>query len=94
MRIRYTLVKIDSWSNEIAYLYVDSMLVNSTAFPLTSGTKQCGQTKYKDMDAIFDFNLTHTANTLTINITTSLNESPISESFGIQDLFFLVDYVL
>ena len=76
-------MKIDSWSNEIAYLYVDSVLVNSTAFPLVSGTKQCGQVKYKDMDAVFDFNLTHTAKTLAIKITTNLSENPISESFGI-----------
>ena len=87
-------MKIDSWDSEHAYLKVDSSVKSTYTFTSSSGSENiCGLSTYNDLAQVIDSNFTHSATTMTIEITTDLNELSYSESFGIKNLFILVDYV-
>ena len=88
----YKFFKIDSWDNEIAYLKVDMKTVFSQNYEF-EGTQICGWNIYTDKADLINVNFTHSAPNMTIEITTTLDTSPDDESFGIREIFILVDYV-
>jgi len=86
-------MKIDSWDDAYGYLIVDSQIIDISIYNSTYGTSSiCGLTT-NDYSFPLDANFTHTSDSMTINITTTLNSTVYQKSFGIKKLFLLVDYV-
>jgi len=52
----------------------------------------CGSS-YKDYSYPVDVNFTHTSSNISIQITNNLYGNVYSSSYGIKDLFLLIDYV-
>jgi hypothetical protein len=91
-------VQIDSWDNEIFYVYADDELVyTSNTLYLTDGsTNVCGassKSSWKDNINSVRFTFAHTSSSLTLKITTNLNSAGTDESWGIQkiDLYLNAD---
>ncbi|EAR90505.2 zinc finger lsd1 subclass family protein (macronuclear) [Tetrahymena thermophila SB210] len=91
--IGYTLYKIDSWDNENVQLIVDGSAQITTVRGLSDGgANLCGRVQYNDQ-IIYNFkNFTHTSTSLSLQFKTNLDTEPFDESYGIRELFVLVDY--
>ncbi|EAS02591.2 zinc finger lsd1 subclass family protein (macronuclear) [Tetrahymena thermophila SB210] len=90
--IGYTLYKIDSWENETVDMNVDGQIKQTTSRKATDGaTNLCGNSQ-KDDIIIVSQNFTHVLPSLNLKITTTLDQDPFDESYGIRDIFVLVDY--
>ncbi|EAR90503.3 zinc finger lsd1 subclass family protein (macronuclear) [Tetrahymena thermophila SB210] len=91
--IGYTLYKIDAWNNENVQLTVDGqVLVTTTQNINDGGSNICGRVVYNDQINQISKNFTHTSTSLSLQFTTSLNSDPFVESYGIRELYILVDY--
>jgi hypothetical protein len=95
LRLRLDFLKIDSWNNESAYLYIDGTPVNSGVgaqwqkrFLYGQGTQECGKSYgnwYEHVDHI-DITVPHFANTATITVLTTLDGSAYNEAWGVDNL--------
>lgn len=85
---------IDSWSGEILYvraddniIYQDSHVVGCCGF-----SNVCGLETETDKTIFITASpFSHTASTLTLNITTNLDEAGDKESFGFNSIFIILD---
>jgi len=88
VRVDLDYYVIDSWDNERALVSVDSTTVYDQAFPYTAaGTNFCGVdnwTDYGRQDVVAT--PSHTANTMLLNVTSTLNQAPNDESFGVDNV--------
>jgi len=85
-------MKIDTWDAEHAYLKVDSTIVSDTFYYYYEGVQTCGNS-HPELPVSIDANFTHSASTMSIELSNNLDENNYNESFGIRELFILVDYV-
>ncbi|EAR90495.3 zinc finger lsd1 subclass family protein (macronuclear) [Tetrahymena thermophila SB210] len=91
--IGYTLYKIDNWNNESIQMIVDNDVKNTTTKSASDGTSNiCGRVSFKDQIIYVTQNFTHTATSLNLKISSTLASTPFTESYGIREMFILVDY--
>jgi len=87
-------VKIDTWtSSDILIIQIDSIKYTFSSSLITS-SNICGQGDVEYVNKI-TANVTHSSPTMSLVITTSMSTSFLNydKSFGIYDLFILIDYV-
>ncbi|EAR90508.3 zinc finger lsd1 subclass family protein (macronuclear) [Tetrahymena thermophila SB210] len=91
--IGYTLYKIDAWNQEYVQLIVDGDLITVTIRNMfDGGVNLCGKIQYNDQIIKVSQKFSHSKNSLELNISSGLNSDPFTESYGIRELFILVDY--
>lgn len=87
-------MKIDTWtSSDILIIQIDSIKYTFSSSLITS-SNICGQGDVEYVNKI-TANVTHSSPTMSLVITTSMSTSFLNydKSFGIYDLFILIDYV-
>jgi hypothetical protein len=90
--VELVFVKIDSWDGENGVVLVDGTEVWSRAFTLGEGSQTCGaQYGWHERDVLVGpIALSHTASTLTLRVTSTLDQGADDESFGISDVLIEV----
>jgi len=83
---------IDSWDNEYVVFSVDSVSQQKAFNFSNSLANFCGNT-YQDTYTTMNYNMTHSSSSMVVKISTTLDSAPYDESFGIRDIFILVDFV-
>jgi hypothetical protein len=91
--------KIDSWDGELAIIQVDGRTAWQQAIPFDSGYRfsVCGQPDatyigWREWPINVDLNGPHEGATVTITITSTIDQTPNDESWGIRDFkLFLED---
>ncbi|KAL4441097.1 hypothetical protein ABPG74_002047 [Tetrahymena malaccensis] len=95
IRVGYTLWKIDQWNNQNFIVKVDGSVVQQIPYGSNVGTSDfCGFNNQLDLSQNQVANFTHSSTTLTINFSTSLTDNVGTQSFGLSNLYVLVDYVI
>ncbi|CAK64683.1 unnamed protein product (macronuclear) [Paramecium tetraurelia] len=91
LKIKVLWAKIDSWDNEAAQIKVDGKLVWERRFQWHEGYfgKICGCPvfEWKSMFARTEVDIDHTGEQAKIEFTSTLDEAPNNESFGLRDLY-------
>ncbi|KAL4482623.1 hypothetical protein ABPG73_021283 [Tetrahymena malaccensis] len=96
IRIGFKYIMIDNWDND-EYIQVvldnNKIISNITKAQSTSVGNICGN-KNPEFNGVYDYNSTHISSSLMISIKTNLDssKSPFEASFGIRELFILVNY--
>ncbi|EAS06674.2 zinc finger lsd1 subclass family protein (macronuclear) [Tetrahymena thermophila SB210] len=91
--IGYTLYKIDQWNNESVQLIVNSNIIETTTRNRNDGDSNiCGRIQYNDQIIYVSKNFTHSETDLILEIKSNLNNNPFESSYGIRELYILVDY--
>ncbi|EAR90506.3 zinc finger lsd1 subclass family protein (macronuclear) [Tetrahymena thermophila SB210] len=91
--IGYTLYKIDSWNNENVQLIVDENVIVTTQRNINDGVANiCGRVSINDQIIKIQQTFTHASSSLSLLIKSNLNSDPFTESYGIRELYVLVDY--
>ncbi|EWS75787.1 zinc finger lsd1 subclass family protein (macronuclear) [Tetrahymena thermophila SB210] len=91
--IGYTLYKIDSWNNENVQLIVDENVIFTTQRNINDGVGNiCGRVSIKDEIIKIQQSFPHTSSSLSLLIKSNLKSDPFTESYGIRELYVLVDY--
>lgn len=89
-RVELDYYVIDSWDNEAARVSIDGTRVYDTNFTF-GGMNVCGQVTYGDLGAQrVGATVSHSSNSLLLNVTSTLNESATNESFGVDNVRVLV----
>ena len=85
-------VKVDSWDGETGQVYVDNELVWSQEFDVGSGVQHCGggYDWNQAVVAVGPLRVLHSPNTLTLQVTTTLDEDADNEAFGISNVLIEV----
>ena len=86
--ISLTFVKIDSWDDERGIVLVDDREIWSRAFSVGDGSQHCGQVNgWDERDVrVGPVTVVHSADTLTLRVTSTLNQDAADESFAISDV--------
>ena len=86
--ISLTFVKIDSWDGERGIVMVDGREVWSRPFSVNEGSQHCGQANgWHERDfPVGPVPVVHSADTLVLRVTSSLNQGASDESFAIADV--------
>ena len=85
LRLELDFVRLDSWDGERASVYVDGIRKWTTTLNHNRGSQVClGSTRDQSYGIMVE--LPHTASTVTINVTTTLNEAIDNEAFGISNI--------
>ena len=92
VRIQFLALILDSWDTENVVVSVDSAQQQKTFLFNNFVQNICGSS-FADSYTIMDFNTTHTASTMAVKISNTLDQAPDDESLGIRDIFILVDFV-
>ena len=94
VRVEFEFFFIDSWdSGEEARMYVDSELAWSSAsdFHHHGGQNYCGWSIFDDKPAVsVSADVLSSASNVTVRFTTTLDQDPTDESWGIQNVRVLV----
>eukprot|EP00759_Apiculatamorpha_spiralis_P048987 PhF_6_TR44159/c0_g1_i2/m.67600 len=91
VRVQAVLVGVDSWdANEDFLLLVDGVVVGKRNGENMPTNLACGVPTSWDYQTEFDVVLSHTSSTLNVSITTTLDQDPSDESWGIS--FLKVSY--
>ncbi|KAL4499147.1 hypothetical protein ABPG72_017049 [Tetrahymena utriculariae] len=96
IRIGFKYIMIDNWDkSEFLFVTLDNNNIISTINKgqATDQNNICGN-KNREAKGIYDFNITHISSSLTITIKSNLTskKSPFEASFGVRELFILVNY--
>jgi len=83
---------MDSWDSENLIVSVDSVKTQKNFNFNYFSPNFCGNT-YLDTYTTINLNVTHSASSMVVVISTNLDSGPYDESFGIRDIFILVDFV-
>ena len=92
MRIQFVAFILDSWDTENLVVSVDSVKQQKTFYFGNSLPNFCGNS-YQDTYTTMNVNMTHSASTMVVTISSTLDSNSYDESFGIKDIFILVDFV-
>ncbi|KAL4476414.1 hypothetical protein ABPG74_010147, partial [Tetrahymena malaccensis] len=93
IRIGFSIWKIDQWNNENFYLAIDSAVKQTFQFNSNSGSSNiCGYGNYKDLNQPALVNFTHSSSQLNITFYSNLVSNVQIESFGISNLYVLIDF--
>ena len=84
LKLDLDFIALDTWDGEAATLTVDGIEVWSWT-GRTEGTNECGRGS-PDMVIRISEEVEHTAETATLRITTTLDQGPGDESFGIDNV--------
>ena len=90
--VELVFVKIDSWDGESGIVMVDGTEVWTRSFTLGEGSQTCGA-QYGWHEREFQVGplaVPHTASTLTLRVTSTLNQGAADESYGISDVLIEV----
>ncbi|CAD8046389.1 unnamed protein product [Paramecium sonneborni] len=88
LRIRFRQYFIDSWDLEHAYVIVNDQIIIDKSFQFQSSLRNyslCGQSRFNDLSDTLDFEVSHTQELITFQLTNSLDQLFDDESFGIRD---------
>ncbi|KAL4466277.1 hypothetical protein ABPG73_005198 [Tetrahymena malaccensis] len=92
LTISFTAYMIDSWDNEEFQVYIDSNKVFYMKEDYNKFSSQiCGLKEYKDKIELINQSINHSSQTIEVIITSALDESPYNESFGIRNLYILLE---
>jgi hypothetical protein len=89
LRIEMDFIKIDSWTGETAFVYIDSEVPSwSAEMTYATGTQQCGQShpNWNEASSHIDITLPHESNSLNVTIRTSLDQGAENEAWGIDNV--------
>jgi hypothetical protein len=76
-----------------SYLIVDNKTLSTSSFNSNNdGTNICGNDGL-DKSLLIDVNSTHSSSNMLINITNDIKDNIFFGTYGIKDLFILIDYV-
>jgi hypothetical protein len=96
VELEFTFIKIDSWDEEEAMAFVDGEQVWSQVFPndgmqAEQQQQHCGQDWAEESEyRVGPLRVAHTADSLTLRMTTTLDEEAENESWGIADVIIEV----
>ncbi|EAR90502.2 zinc finger lsd1 subclass family protein (macronuclear) [Tetrahymena thermophila SB210] len=93
--VGYTLYKIDNWNNESVQMIIDGDIkVTTTRNTTTSNglSNICGRVSFNDEIIYVSQNFTHSSQNLNLKINSTLSQTAFEQSYGIRELFILVDY--
>jgi len=82
--------KLESWDGELGRVYVDGVLVFEQAFSYTQGTDQCGNPGWYELAAPVTAQRAHTAASVALNVTSTLDQAASDEAFGIDNVRIMV----
>lgn len=88
VRIQFDFVRIDSWDDEDAQLYVDGALVWSQTMSGANGAQSCGETGdwwYEEVVSV-DETVVHSVGVATVRIATTLDETATNEAWGVNNV--------
>ncbi|KAL4487128.1 hypothetical protein ABPG72_001580 [Tetrahymena utriculariae] len=92
LTISFTVYLIDSWDNEEFYLKIDGTKIFSQQYDYNTFKDQiCGLSEYKDKKDQVQKTISHNTPTVEVIISSALDETPYNESFGIRDLYILLE---
>ncbi|CAD8128067.1 unnamed protein product [Paramecium sonneborni] len=91
LKVSLQFWKIDSWDGELLYLFLDDYVYIGTWG--NGGVQTCGNTNYywREVQENLEFVFEHKQPTLSIIMTSTLNEAINNESWGFRD--FKVEYI-
>lgn len=89
--VSLNFIKLDSWDNERASVSVDGIEVWSEAFSVDQGgSNRCGA-DWNDLMRAVSATVPHSAATLTVRVTTTLDQGARDEAWGVSDLAVSTD---
>jgi hypothetical protein len=89
--IEFDFIKIDSWDGESGQLWLDGKLVWSKAYTVSMGTQACGSAGgWNELKDRITLTVPHTAATAKIEFTTTLDQTPDDESWGVDNVLVTV----
>ena len=90
--LQLVFVKVDSWDGERGIVLVDGREIWSRAFVVREGSQHCGgELGWHERDyQVGPLSIDHVARSLTLRVTTTLNQGAQDESFGISDVLIEV----
>lgn len=89
-RVMLNYIKLDTWDDEVAHVQLDGQTLFSQSINYTQGpSNQCGSS-WPELTVPVDLTISHTANTLTVLATSTLDQAASDESFGIDDVLILI----
>lgn len=85
-------IRVDTWDHENALINIDGINEYTQSMHYLEGTQVCGgsHANWFDASVPVELQLPHSADTLKIEVTSTLNEGLSNESFGIDNLRVLV----
>lgn len=85
--LSFNLFKVDSWDNEVFLVYADGTQVYSEYFSLTDGSQMCGTDNniFLEHKQFVSITIPHNSPSITLIMTSSLNQDAADESWGIRD---------
>jgi len=89
LRIELDFIKIDSWTGETAYVYINSETPSwSQQMTYATGTQQCGQShpNWNEASSHIDITIPHESNSLNVTVSTSLDQNADNEAWGIDNV--------
>lgn len=87
-------MKIDTWDQEYATLTIDGTVYNVGQYGTAIETVDiCGNACADYLYPIVK-NVTHSSTSLTVIISSTLDQGNYDESWGIRELYILIDYVI
>jgi proprotein convertase subtilisin/kexin type 5 len=88
-RVLLDYLVLDSWDGELAIVEMDGAAVYNTSF-LHSGQNLCGSGFGDHTPEAVVSQTLHTNNTLTVRVTSTLDQDPSDESFGVDNIRVMV----
>jgi hypothetical protein len=89
-RVALNYYSIDSWDGEQAFVQVDGTDIFRQAFSQSAGSLRCGG-GWNDRDAVAVVGVpAHTAATLTVLASSTLDQAPSDESWSIDDVVIMI----
>ena len=84
--ISLNFIKIDSWDDEHATMYVDGNVWWDGTFSVDMGSSNVCGGSWNDLLYPVSVELAHSAAQLTLRVTSTLNQAPDDESWGLSDV--------
>lgn len=94
LKLKLLMAKIDSWDNEMASLRVDGKPVWERRYQWHEGYfgRICGSphADWREFFSRVEVEAAHTGASTAVSFTTTLDEHPNNESFGLRDFFLYI----
>ncbi|EAR98908.3 zinc finger lsd1 subclass family protein (macronuclear) [Tetrahymena thermophila SB210] len=93
VRFGFQYYQIDSWDSEGFKVYVDTNQIDEIKQDQAGGKDNlCGSNSWKDNFYSYSKSIQHNSQSLEIKLNATFDEDYFNESFGIRELFVIVDY--
>lgn len=92
IKIKALYFKLDSWDNEFGFIMVDTEKIWNLQMLWNLGYKLCGHPEFgwKGLAINVDAEVAHTRPIATVTISSTLDEAPDNESWGVRDFFMYI----